>query len=113
MLRTISRPSKALTSPKKRWWTSQKRPITAKLSAKAKKLSHCSPMAAAIFAAGEVLGHVEAEHQQRDRDREDPVAEGDDPRELDLVPLAPLRLPLLGHPGIIVPGRDGTATRSS
>ena len=33
MLSPISRPSKAVTSPKKRWWTSQKRPITAKLIA--------------------------------------------------------------------------------
>ena len=34
---------------------------------------------------------AEVQHQQRDRDREDPVAEGDDPRELDLVLLPPLR----------------------
>jgi hypothetical protein len=57
----------------------------------------------------DVLGHAEIEHQQRDRDREDPVAEGDDARELDLV-----FLPLLGrlrsrHGPIIEFGRDGTA----
>jgi hypothetical protein len=38
--------------------------------------------------AGDVLRHLEIEHQQRDRDREDAVAEGDDPRELDLVLVA-------------------------
>jgi hypothetical protein len=59
-----------------------------------------------------VLGDVERQHQQGDRDREDPVAEGDDPRELDLVPLASLPLPLLAHPRIIQSGRDGTETRS-
>jgi hypothetical protein len=60
-----------------------------------------------------MIRHVDRQDQQRDRDREDPVAEGDDPRELDLVPLAPLRLRLLGHAGIIEPGRDGTEARSS
>ena len=55
---------------------------------------------------------AEVEHQQRDRDREDPVAEGDDPPELDLVLLPPLRRPLSSHARIMSPGRDGTETRS-
>jgi hypothetical protein len=46
---------------------------------------------------GQLVGDVDRQHQQRDRDRKDPVAEGDDPRELDLVPLPPLRLPLTAH----------------
>ena len=64
------------------------------------------------FRPAQMLGDVERQHQQRDRDREDAVAEGDDPRELDLVPLPPLRVPLPGHAGIIAAGRDGTADRS-
>ena len=42
MLSLISRPSNASTSPKKRWWMTQKRPITAKLIAKAMKSSRSS-----------------------------------------------------------------------
>jgi hypothetical protein len=32
-----------------------------------------------------MVGHADRQDQQRDRDREDTVAEGDDPRELDLI----------------------------
>ena len=49
------------------------------------------PEDVAEVVAMEVLGDAEVEDQQRDRDREDAVAEGDDPRELDLVLLPPLR----------------------
>jgi hypothetical protein len=56
----------------------------------------------------DVLGHAQVEHQQRDRDREDPVAEGDDARELDLV-LFPLLCRLRPrHAPIIETARDGT-----
>jgi hypothetical protein len=47
--------------------------------------------------AMDVLRHAEVEHEQRDRDREDAVAEGDDARELDLVLLPPLCCPLSRH----------------
>src|SRR5689334_21192300 len=47
--------------------------------------------------------------QQRDRDREDAVAEGDDPRELDLVLLSTLRSLRSGYSEIIEIVRDGTA----
>jgi hypothetical protein len=59
-----------------------------------------------------VVGDLEGEDEQSDRDREDAVAEGDDPGELDLVALALLLFSRRGDPGIIGVGRDGTADRS-
>jgi hypothetical protein len=59
----------------------------------------------------DVLGQLQLEHQQRDRDREDPVAEGDDAGELDLVLLAFLQASLACHRGIIVIALDGTASK--
>ena len=57
--------------------------------------------------------HPQLQDQQRDRDREDAVAEGDDARELNLV-----LVPLLGgidarHDPIIKAGRDGTRAAQS
>ena len=59
----------------------------------------------------EVLGDAQGQHQQRDRDREDAVAEGNDAGELDLVAIAPARVPRPRHPGIIADGRDGIVPR--
>jgi hypothetical protein len=61
--------------------------------------------------AVQVGRYVQIEDEQRDRDREDAVAEGDDPRELDLVLLTPLRRARPRHRPIIEPRRDGTAAR--
>jgi hypothetical protein len=62
------------------------------------------------FAVSQVRFNRDVEDQQGDRDREDAVAEGDDPRELDLVLLPRLRrLGPTAHPGIIEPGCDGTS----
>ena len=61
------------------------------------------------FAVLQVVRDPERQHQQRDRDREHPVAEGDDARELDLVLLPLLRLPLARHRRILAIALDGTA----
>jgi hypothetical protein len=65
-----------------------------------------------VLSIGKALFDPEAEHQQGDRNRKDAVAEGDDPTELDLVPLPPLYRLLSRHPRTISHGRDGTETRS-
>jgi hypothetical protein len=49
---TISVPSKRSSSLKARWWTIQKRPISAKLSPKARYWRHWSPSASARSPSG-------------------------------------------------------------
>ena len=52
------------------------------------KSSCRSQIACQSSVARQARRDAQVQHQQRDRDREDPVAEGDDPRELDLVVLS-------------------------
>ena len=68
------------------------------------------PERVADFPVLQIVRDPQGQHQQRDRDREDPVAEGDDAPELELVALPLLRYPLARHPPIIQIGLDGTVT---